>query len=180
MNAEILLSFASVIVAVLALIFTTILLSRQVRHMERERNALAMMQAIERLSDPAVVQAFERLRGVEERYPDDESFVERFGGSQDERDIYAVASFMETIAVLTRRGALDPSLIVDAYGYGIRRHWNAISVFVERFRRVEGNPDLFNNFEWLAKYSAWWKEIPRPANDPNYDPRQFAVAMPAP
>lgn len=173
MSAEIVLSFASVIVAVLALIFTTLLLARQVRHMEHERNALAMMQAIERLSDPTVVEAFARLHGIEKRYPDDESISQRFAGSQDERDIYAVASFMETMAVLTRRGALDPSLIVDAYGFGIRRHWIALSPFVERFRRVENNPDIFNNFEWLAKYSAWWKEIPRPANERNYDPRQF-------
>lgn len=101
MNAELLLSSASVIVAVLALVFTTFLLSRQVRHMEHERNVLAMMQAIERLSDRAVVEAFGRLHGIDDRYPDDKAISERFAGSQDERYIYAVASFMETIAVLT-------------------------------------------------------------------------------
>jgi hypothetical protein len=44
---------------------------------------------------------------------------------------------------------------------------------VARLRRVRNNEFLFENFEWLALYSAWWKDIPRPPNDPNYDPEQF-------
>ena len=46
--------------------------------------------------------------------------------------------------------------------------------FVERLRRVRNNEYLFENFEWLAMYSAWWKETPRPPRDINYDPKQFA------
>lgn len=173
MNVEVLLSSVSVIVAVLALVFTTLLLSRQLRHMEHERNAIAIMEAVERLTARELVDALRRLRGVNERYPDDKTLLNDFNDSQDEHDVYTVASLMETIAVLARRGVLDPSLIVDAYGFGIRMHWMSIRDFVERYRRALNNPDVFNNLEWLATYSAWWKDIPRPTNDRNYDPRQF-------
>lgn len=173
MNGEVLLSSVSVIVAVLALVFTTLLLSRQLRQMEHERNAIAIMEAVERLTDPELVSALHRLRGVSARYPDDGRLLRDFSGSQDEHDLYTVASFLETIAVLTRRGVLDPSLIVDAYGIGIRMHWLSIRDFIERYRRALQNPDVFNNLEWLATYSAWWKDVPRPAHDRNYDPRQF-------
>ena len=44
----------------------------------------------------------------------------------------------------------------------------------KRLRRVRGNAYLFENFEWLAMFSAWWKEVPRSASDRNYDPAQFA------
>jgi hypothetical protein len=75
---------------------------------------------------------------------------------------------------LARRGVLDASLIVDAVGFMLRFRWNTILPFVERLRRVRKNDYLFENFEWLAMYSVWWKDTPRPARDPNYDPAQFA------
>ncbi len=84
-----------------------------------------------------------------------------------------VAQYVETVACLTRRRVLDASLLVDAVGFMLRSRWETIRPFVERLRRVRGNPFLFENFEWLVMYSTWWKDMPRPANDPNYDPRQF-------
>ena len=56
----------------------------------------------------------------------------------------------------------------------LRSRWNSILPFVERWRRVRNNEYLFENFEWLARYSTWWKDIPRPPHDSNYDPQQFA------
>jgi hypothetical protein len=80
---------------------------------------------------------------------------------------------METIGTLARRRVLDPSLLVDAAGLDIRRRWNAVRGFVERRRKVDNNDFIMENFEWLAMYSAWWKDTPRPKHDRNYDPRQF-------
>jgi hypothetical protein len=87
----------------------------------------------------------------------------------------AVAQFIETVACLARRRVLDPSLLVDAVGLHLRGRWNDIRTFVERRRRVEDNPYILENFEWLAMYSMWWKNTPRPRFDRNYDPRQFAA-----
>jgi hypothetical protein len=54
----------------------------------------------------------------------------------------------------------------------LRNRWETIRPFIERYRSAEHNPYVYENFEWLARYSAWWKDVPRPKH-PNYDPHQF-------
>ena len=174
MNPEILSSLASVGVAVLALVFTSLLLARQVRQMEHERNALAILEAIERLTDPRVVETFDRLQGINGRYPTDADLQAKFSGSKDERDFMVVAQFVETVACLARRRVLDPSLLVDATGLALRQRWGSIRNFVMRQRKLAHNEYILENFEWLVMYSTWWKETPRPRFDRNYSPRQFA------
>ncbi|HEV3152314.1 MAG TPA: hypothetical protein VGZ02_00765 [Candidatus Baltobacteraceae bacterium] len=174
MNPEIVSSAASTAVALLALVFTTFLLGRQVRQMEHERNALAILEAIERLTDPRVVAIFDRLRDVNERYPGDADILTKYHGSADERDFQVVAQFVETVACLARRRVLDASLLVDAVGLPLRQRWQSIREFIDRRRRVERNEYILENFEWLAMYSAWWKDVPRPRFDRNYDSRQFS------
>ena len=141
--------------------------------MEHERNALAILEAIERLTDPKIVELFSRLNSINERYPTDEDIVANYHASRDAADIGVVAQFVETMATLARRRVLDPSLLVDAMGLSIRRWWNTIRVFILRRRRIENNDYILENFEWLAMYSAWWKDTPRPPKDANYDPDQF-------
>jgi len=173
MSAEQLWPAASLAVAVIAMVFTTLMLARQVRQMEHERNALAILEAINRLTDPHIVQIFDRLQNVNSRYPTDEDILRNYHGSADEREFLAVAQYVETVACLARRRVLDPSLLVDAVGLALRQRWDQIRPFVMRRRRLEGNDYILENFEWLAIYSAWWKDIPRPSRDRNYDPRQF-------
>jgi hypothetical protein len=141
--------------------------------MEHERNALAILEAIERLTDPRIVTIFNRLRDASARYPTDEDLLRNYRGSTDESDFLTIAQFVETVACLARRRVLDASLIVDAVGLAIRMRWDSINEFVQRRRRVENNQYILENFEWLAMYSAWWKDTPRPAHDRNYDPNQF-------
>jgi hypothetical protein len=172
-SAEQLFAGASVAVSVVALAFSALLLTRQNKQLEHERNAMAILDAIARLTDPAIVSAFEQLAGLAERYPDDESVRAGFPGSSDDRALVLVAQYVETVACLARRRVLDASLLVDAVGFMLRSRWNTIRPFVARLRRVRGNQYLFENFEWLAMYSAWWKDTPRPPKDPNYDPKQF-------
>ena len=174
MSAEVISSAASIGVAVLALVFTTLMLARQVRQMEHERNALAILDAIERLTDHQVVTTFDRLHNVNERYPVDEDILKKYPGSADEHDFLVVGQFVETVACLARRRVLDPSLLVDAVGLALRYQWDSIREFIMRRRRIQNNEYIFENFEWLAMYSAWWKDTPRPKRDPNYNPNQFA------
>jgi len=173
MNAEQAFAAASVIVSLVALGLSSFLLTRQNKQLEHERNALAILDAIGRLTDPTIGAAFAQLEGIAGRFPDDESIRRSYAGSADERAMLLVAQYVETVACLARRGVLDVSLLVDAVGFMLRSRWNAIRPFVERLRSVRRNEFLFENFEWLAMYSAWWKETPRPAHDPNYDPNQF-------
>ena len=174
MSAEQTFAAASVVVSLIALGLSTVLLTRQNKQLEHERNALAILDAIARLTDPAIVAAFGQLEGIGDRYPDDESVRRNFVGSPDDQALVLVAQYVETVACLARRRVLDASLLVDAVGFMLRSRWDTILPFVLRWRRVRANEYLFENFEWLAMYSAWWKETPRPPRDLNYDPKQFA------
>ena len=174
MSSEQIFAASSVVVSLIALGLSTTLLARQNKQLEHERNALALIDAIGRLTDPAIVAAFAQLEGIAARYPDDATVREAFGGSSDDQALVLVAQYVETVACLTRRGVLDASLLVDAVGFMLRSRWGTIREFVSRLRRVRANKFLFENFEWLAMYSTWWKETPRPPRDPNYDPKQFA------
>ena len=173
MSLELAVSAISTTVAILALIFTTLLLARQARQMEHERNAMAIMMAIERLTEPDIVAVFRRLRDVDARYPNDTDIAERYRDSEDDHDFLAVGAYMETVACLARRDVLDPSLLVDAIGYSIRARWASVKTFVDRRRALENNPYILENFEWLACYSDWWKDVPRPKGAKNYKPDQF-------
>ncbi|MBV8117522.1 MAG: DUF4760 domain-containing protein [Candidatus Eremiobacteraeota bacterium] len=173
MNPEQIFAAVSIVVSLVALGLSTLLLTRQTKQIEHERNALAILDAIARITDPMIVGAFAQLEGIGERYGDDDQVRYRFSGSSDDQSLVLVAQYVETVACLARRGVLDPSLLVDAVGFMLRSRWETIRPFVERLRRVRNNAYLFENFEWLARYSAWWKDTPRPPNDPNYDPKQF-------
>jgi hypothetical protein len=162
----------SLLIAFATVVFTTLMLARQARQMEHERNALALIEAIDRLSSTHVIAVFDHLKGIGERYPTDKSIADHFFGSEDERALFVVGQYVETIACLARRRVLDASLLVDAIGYLIRLRWATIEKFVAHWRRYNNNEYLFENFEWLSRYSNWWKDIPRP-RDPNYDPNQF-------
>lgn len=177
MNADQLLAGSSVLVSLIALGFSSYLLTRQNKQLEHERNAVAILEAIGRLTDPAIVSAFAQLEGIAQRYPDDETLRREFEGSSDDQALVLVAQYVETIACLARRRVLDASLLVDAVGFMLRSRWNTILPFVERLRRVRGNEYLFENFEWLAMYSTWWKDTPRPPGDANYDPKQFGETI---
>jgi hypothetical protein len=172
-NVEQAFAAASIIVSLIALGLSSVLLTRQNKQLEHERNALAILDAIARLTDPAIVSAFGQLEGIGERYPDDDSVRRNFIGSPDDHSMVLVAQYVETVACLARRRVLDASLLVDAVGFMLRSRWNTILPFVERWRRVRNNEYLFENFEWLALYSTWWKDTPRPPKDANYDPNQF-------
>ena len=124
-----------------------------------------------------MLRTFDELQGVEARFPTNDDILKRYPGSADQRAIAVVAQYFEAVACLARREVIDPSLVVDAAGLFIRRNWEQIKPFVMRRRLAENNEYILENFEWLAKYSAWWKDQPREKH-PNYDPEQFQNAAP--
>lgn len=171
---ETIVPIVSLLVAFATVIVTAVLMHRQALEMAHERNALALLEAIDRLTSPELVAAFDELSDVGDRYASDDDFSERYPRSADARANFVVGQFMETVACLARREVLDASLLVDAVGHMIRTRWKSLEPFIMRRRRLENNDYIYENFEWLAKYSAWWKDIPRP-NHPNYSPTQFKV-----
>lgn len=173
MNADQVFAGVSIATSLVALGLSTFLLARQNKQLEHERNALAILDAIAQLTDPEIVKAFSQLEEIGSRYPDDETVRDKFENSEDDHALLVVAQYVETVATLARRRVIDASLIVDAVGFMLRSRWGMILPFVERLRRVRDNEFLFENFEWLALYSVWWKGVPRPPGDANYDSKQF-------
>jgi len=169
---ETIVPIVSIVIAFITVIVTALLMARQAREIAHERNAIAILESIDRLTRPELVKAFEQLSTADERYATDEDLLTKYVGSADDRANYVVGQLMETVACLARREVLDASLLVDAAGYMIRRRWAQIESFVMRRRRVEKNDYIYENFEWLAKYSTWWKDVDRP-NVPNYSADQF-------
>ncbi len=139
MNAEQLFAGSSIAVSLLALGFSSFLLTRQNKQIEHERNANAILDAIGRLTAPEIVAAFTQLESIGDRYPDDDSVRRNFDGSDDDHALVLVAQYVETVACLARRRVLDASLIVDAVGFMLRSRWSSILPFVERLRRIRGN-----------------------------------------
>jgi hypothetical protein len=125
-SAEQVFAAASVVVSLPALGLSTVLLARQNKQLEHERNALSIIDAIGRLTDPAIVAAFADLESIDGRYADDESVRRNFEGSPDEHDLLLVAQYVETVACLARRRVLDASLLVDAVGFMLRSRCNTI------------------------------------------------------
>jgi hypothetical protein len=167
----------STIIAFATVVFTTVMMARQTRQIEHERNALALLDAIDRLTSPEVLRTFDELQGVDERFPTKDDILKKYPGSADQRAMAVVAQYFEAVACLARREVIDPSLVVDAAGIFVRGNWERIKQFVMRRRAAENNDFILENFEWLARYSAWWKDEPRPKH-PNYDPDQFSRAGP--
>jgi hypothetical protein len=165
---------ASVIVSMISLGISALLLTRQNKQLEHERNALAILDAIGQLTDPAIIDAFAQLENIGERYKTEDDVRAHFESSADDRALLLVAQYVETVACLARRRVLDASLLVDAVGFMLRSRWNTVLPFVRLLRRVRNNEYIFENFEWLAMYSVWWKDEPRPPRDRNYDEKQFA------
>jgi hypothetical protein len=163
---------ASVLVALLTIVVTATLMHRQAREMAHERNAIAILEAIDKLTSAELVRAFDDLADANDRYPTDTDFKANYPGSADATANFVVGQLMETVACLARREVLDVTLIVDAVGYMIRGRWRSLEPFIMRRRRLEKNAYIYENFEWLAKYSEWWKDEPRPKH-PNYSPTQF-------
>src|ERR1700756_2589133 len=93
-------SVVSLGVAFATVIVTASLMARQAREMAHERNALAILEAIDRLSSSELVAAFDQLRGANERYPTDEAYATDYPGSTDAQADMVVGQFMETVACL--------------------------------------------------------------------------------
>ena len=113
---------ASLIIAVATVVFTTLMLSRQVRQMEHERNALAIIEAIDRLSSPHMVQTFAQLRGVLEQLSESDRLILTFRYALDYTteeiaDILDINSTAVHMRLSRARQRLAERLEAEGVGY---------------------------------------------------------------
>jgi hypothetical protein len=60
-----------------------------------------------------------------------------------------IANYWEKVGSLARAGHVSPSLIAEGLG-GAERWWAILGPWALRVRTEDGNPQLFEHFEWLA------------------------------
>jgi hypothetical protein len=60
-----------------------------------------------------------------------------------------IANYWEKVAALARAGHVSPSLIAEGLG-GADVWWGTLAAWVAKVRTADGNPHLFEHFEWLA------------------------------
>jgi hypothetical protein len=90
--------------------------------------------------------------------------------------VTALGNFWETHALLARRGYLNPRLLDQEYGNVCRMWWATIAPAARKFRAEDGDPSIFEDFEWLAEFMA---ETARRAGAPVYDAAKFASTFDA-
>ena len=61
----------------------------------------------------------------------------------------ALANYWERVGALARAGHIDPSLIAEGLG-GTQDWWGILAPWVLQARADDGNPGLWEHFEWLA------------------------------
>lgn len=61
----------------------------------------------------------------------------------------AVANYWEKVAALARAGHVSPALLAEGLG-GADEWWGILAPWVSKVRTDDGNPELFEHFEWLA------------------------------
>lgn len=67
----------------------------------------------------------------------------------DEEEVATVLTFGETIGTLTKRALLDTDLVLD--WLWVAGLWDRVGPAAEKAREHFGVPDLFENFEALAR-----------------------------
>jgi len=61
-----------------------------------------------------------------------------------------VGAFYEVVSALLRRGALDDDLALNTFGGFGKNRWHAVEKAVRYHRELIGEPELYDQWEWLA------------------------------
>jgi hypothetical protein len=88
--------------------------------------------------------------------------------------VTALGNLWEKHGLLARRGHLSPRLLAQEYGNVCQIWWAIIAPTARKFRAEDGDPSIFEDFEWLA---AFMTETDRRAGAPVYDASRFALTL---
>ncbi|MFA6544641.1 MAG: DUF4760 domain-containing protein [Limisphaerales bacterium] len=78
-----------------------------------------------------------------------------------------VLVFFETLGHLTRRGYIEPSLVLATFSIDVCNYWHALRPYITHIRRDLSDDTIFYEFERLHKQLSrdreWEREAPRSA-----------------
>ena len=78
-----------------------------------------------------------------------------------------VANFFENVGIYVKRGVLDANFTADMWGGIILTSWLRMTPMITNRRRVQNQPQIWQNFEYLAAICQQFKERYPNGNYPN-------------
>ena len=63
-------------------------------------------------------------------------------------------NFLEGVAALIRAGHIDRGLVYESLGNNYRWWWAALAPWARRVRTEDGDPSIYEHFEWLTSVMA--------------------------
>jgi hypothetical protein len=68
-----------------------------------------------------------------------------------EIDETRLVDFFEDLAMYTKKGRIDKDIVYQTYSYWIERYWQALTIYINSFRKQEEDISYYANFEELNK-----------------------------
>jgi hypothetical protein len=88
---------------------------------------------------------------------DFEEFQKEYpSGSEGDNYCMAISSFWETVGVLLHYKLINEDLLFDRFM--VEPYWERLQPVIYGMREAYKEPDISENFEWLAKRAAKWRK----------------------
>jgi hypothetical protein len=70
---------------------------------------------------------------------------------EDYRKLLTEPNFLEDIAIMVQRGGMDFDLVNLSLGFSVPYRWSLWKPTIDELRRVDREPLIYKEFEWLAR-----------------------------
>lgn len=89
---------------------------------------------------------------------DFEEFQKEYpSGSEGDNYCMAIIDFWETVGVLLQYKLINENLLFDRF-MEVESYWERLETVISGMREAYKEPEISENFEWLAKRAAKWRK----------------------
>lgn len=129
-----------------AVIISALFVIRQLNEMRRTTQAQSYSVAREILQDEKVRQA----RATVFRLGREGKDMEKWSREEIQKAEITCHTY-DAVGQMVRYGLLDKDIIIDSWGPSLRQSWPIVAPLVEKYRRNWDAPEIWDDYEWLAK-----------------------------
>lgn len=124
----------------------------QIRHMRAGNQIVALNEVRETIESPAFQETILLIRDLPRRLSDPQirqALSEKQFPAEYQR-LRTFLNFFEHVGTLVKNGIIDGHIAADLWGGVILRNWHELSPIITNRRIVTQQPQLWENFEYLA------------------------------
>lgn len=119
----------------------------QMRQFRRQRLDAADLELLRMVQGADFIHAFQLISPI----PGNPTYAElRELGTDHEKSALALSARFEAIGLLVFRGSIPLDLVEQIIGGACILFWNKLHHWIEKSREMQGNPLLFEWFQWLS------------------------------